>query len=94
MKNVNLIGINWDIGAQAFSTSLSQSFIRTVAYHTAAFIRKAIEENVLELNNLEIVGHSLGSHIAGLGAYTFYLIVLFDFHPQILDSWDFQLESF
>lgn len=63
---VNLIGIDWT-GAQDPFYVFSTLRVQRVGKAVAKLIGSAVLTNYIDLNNVELIGHSLGAHAAGYG---------------------------
>ncbi|CAL4069798.1 unnamed protein product [Meganyctiphanes norvegica] len=66
LYDVNVIAVNWKKLALAPFYIQAVEDVYKVANLTAAFIDWCVQETVLTTSQIEIVGHSLGAHVAGV----------------------------
>ena len=64
VENVNVIAVDWG-GGSASMYSQSAANTRLVALEISYLIRHLMEEHGSKVEEFYIIGHSLGSHIAG-----------------------------
>lgn len=66
---VNFIAVNWQKGADVYNYLYARRHVKEVAEHVARFVDFMNEKAWMRVKDLTILGHSLGSHIAGIGKY-------------------------
>lgn len=66
---VNFIAVNWQKGSDTVNYFSARRNVREVAEHVAKFLDFMWEMYMINMNDLTIIGHSLGAHIAGIGEY-------------------------
>uniref|UniRef100_A0A6M2DX94 Putative pancreatic lipase-like enzyme n=1 Tax=Xenopsylla cheopis TaxID=163159 RepID=A0A6M2DX94_XENCH len=62
----NVIVIDWFAGASALDYSLSRKRVPGVANRIFYLIDLMVKNSLLKLNDLHMVGHSLGAHVVGI----------------------------
>lgn len=65
--NVNLIGVDWTEGSQDPIYVHSAHRVEHVGEIVGKFIERAADEGLINLNKVELIGHSLGAHASGFG---------------------------
>lgn len=68
-KKVNLIAVNWQKGSNDFNYFGARRRVNEVGKHVAMFINFLRNKFLMNVSTLNIVGHSLGAHISGIGEY-------------------------
>lgn len=61
-----MIVIDWFAGASALDYSLSRNRVPGVANRIFYLIDLMVKNSLLKLNDLHMVGHSLGAHVVGI----------------------------
>jgi len=71
LKTMNLIGIDWSKGAGTLLYNVAVGRVPLVGNTVGEFIMSAINSNIIQRpDQVHVVGHSLGAHIAGfVGKY-------------------------
>lgn len=64
-KNFNIIVVDWSEGSMRFYTR-AKATVFLVADIVADFVDRLVKENGMNLDDLHIIGHSLGAHVSGL----------------------------
>lgn len=62
----NIISVDWSANADTFNYPLAANRVKGVGKQIASFIDFANEHIGLSFKTLEVIGHSLGAHCAGL----------------------------
>lgn len=65
--NVNFIAVNWQKGSTTINYFLARGRVKYVGEYLAKFIDFMAEKHRLRLNDVTLIGHSLGAHVAGIG---------------------------
>lgn len=65
--DANLIAVNWGTGADTYFYHLARGRVNLVGEHVARFVDFMYENGFLTMENLNIIGHSLGAHVGGIG---------------------------
>lgn len=65
--NLNLIGINWETASKTLNYYSASKNVNQVGTYTAELIDYLVKEKLMNLENLALVGFSLGAHVAGIG---------------------------
>jgi len=63
--NVNVIVVDWSIGADNINYITSRNLVDPVGSHCAVFVNNMINANLITANHVTCAGHSLGAHICG-----------------------------
>lgn len=64
---VNLFISNWLKGAETMLYNVARGRVKMVADRVAKFMEFLVESAGMEYSSLNVIGHSLGAHIAGIG---------------------------
>lgn len=64
--DVNFIAVNWRAGSDTINYVGARRRVNVVGPYVAHFIDFLVDRGNLDLENLIVIGHSLGAHIAGI----------------------------
>lgn len=64
---VNFIALNWQKGSDTYNYFAARNRVKEVGQHLGSFIDFMVEKHKLKLNDVTLIGHSLGAHISGIG---------------------------
>ncbi|KAG4072741.1 hypothetical protein HA402_001853 [Bradysia odoriphaga] len=64
----NFIAVNWLAGSQTLNYYKARHRVQTIAVELALLIENLVQYNHLDLRDVILIGHSLGSHIVGIAA--------------------------
>lgn len=67
--NMNLIAVNWRKGADTYFYHFARRRVNEVGEHVARFVDKLNERALMGFEYLNLIGHSLGAHISGIGEW-------------------------
>lgn len=88
--DIDLIGVDWTEGSSDPFYIHSAHRVKCVGKAVARFIGHIIQKGLINVNKLELIGHSLGAHVSGFGEIlpelTFKMEVLFN-KPHFFHSW-------
>lgn len=66
--DINFISINWEKGITSWiDVDATKMRIEQVGGYILDFIEKMSEQKLINLSNVEMIGHCVGAHIAGWG---------------------------
>lgn len=65
--NVNVIGVDWSLGSQDPLYFNSARNAEHVGKIVGKFIEQAVNDGLINLDKVELIGHSLGAHASGFG---------------------------
>lgn len=68
--NVNLIAVNWEKSSQTLNYIAARNRVEPIGAHVAALIDFMVNNNLVSINDINLIGFSLGAHIAGIGEYS------------------------
>jgi len=66
MKNINLIFVNWEKASTTYNYVAASRYVAKIGTRTAQFIDFMVENKLVKMSELIVVGFSLGAHIAGI----------------------------
>uniref|UniRef100_A0A0A9WIP6 Lipase member H n=3 Tax=Lygus hesperus TaxID=30085 RepID=A0A0A9WIP6_LYGHE len=69
-RSISYIGVDWSDIAITVNYPFVASKVRAIGYCLADFLYFLISETAIRLNNLHLVGHSLGAHVSGFAGKT------------------------
>lgn len=64
--DMNLIVVNWRKGSDVYFYHMARRRVNEVAVVVARFIDRLHDKTMMGIENLKIIGHSLGAHISGI----------------------------
>uniref|UniRef100_A0A0A9XC10 Lipase member H n=2 Tax=Lygus hesperus TaxID=30085 RepID=A0A0A9XC10_LYGHE len=70
-RSISYIGVDWSDIAITVNYPFVASKVRAIGYCLADFLYFLISETAIRLNNLHLVGHSLGAHVSGFAGKRF-----------------------
>merc|ERR1712025_1043476 len=70
-NDVNVVRVNWTIGANGRSYVRSAVNTQIVGVQVAIFIKRLIKQYNMDPDQFHIIGHSLGAHLAGFAGSKF-----------------------
>ncbi|XP_055306664.1 lipase member H-like, partial [Sitodiplosis mosellana] len=65
-KNVNLIGVNWEKASRTFNYLAASRYVEKIGTRAAEFVDFMVDNKIIKLTDLTVIGFSLGAHIAGI----------------------------
>lgn len=65
--DIDVIGVDWTEGSSDPFYIHSANRVQCVGKAVARFIGQIIQKGLINSNNLELIGHSLGAHVSGFG---------------------------
>lgn len=68
-ENVNVITVNWEIVAGKVDYRASATDTHNVGKEVATLILFLNENNLLNIQDLHLIGHSLGAHVSGTAGH-------------------------
>lgn len=66
-KNVNLIAVNWEKSSRNLNYITARNHVEPIGTYLASFIDVLVKNNFASLNDINLIGFSLGAHVAGIG---------------------------
>lgn len=66
---VNFIAVNWQKGSDVYNYYCARGHVNEIAEHVARFVDFMSEKAWLKITDLNLIGHSLGAHISGIGEF-------------------------
>lgn len=73
---INFIAVNWQKGSDIYNYMTARGRVKTIADHVARFVDFMSKQAWLNIKKLTIIGHSLGAHVAGIGKFYYFQIIL------------------
>lgn len=70
---VNFIAVNWQKGGDTINYILARNRVKAVGKVVAELIDFLVEKSGMKLQDVTLIGHSLGAHVSGIGEYLFQL---------------------
>lgn len=64
--NFNLIGINWERASSTLNYLTASRNVEKIGIYAAEFVDFMIQNGMLKMSNLRLIGFSLGAHIVGI----------------------------
>ncbi|XP_055303181.1 pancreatic lipase-related protein 2-like [Sitodiplosis mosellana] len=64
--DANLIAVNWEKFSQTFNYIAARSKVNSIGIHVAAMIDYMVKNHLASINDISLIGFSLGAHIAGI----------------------------
>lgn len=64
--DVNLIAVNWEKSSQTLNYIAARNRVEAIGAHVAALIDFMVSTDLVSLNDITLIGFSLGAHIAGI----------------------------
>lgn len=64
--DVNLIAVNWQAGSNTINYPGARRRVNHVGPHVAAFVDFLVRSGGVDLNAVNLIGHSLGGHVVGI----------------------------
>lgn len=64
---MNLIAVNWDKSSQTLNYIAARNRVEPIGAHLAAMIDFLVKNEQVSINDISVIGFSLGAHIAGIG---------------------------
>lgn len=64
---INFIAVDWRNGSNTYNYYNARNRVNLVAEQVAKFVDFMSKAAWLNIESLQIIGHSLGAHIAGIG---------------------------
>lgn len=71
-RNFNLIGINWEKASATYNYLTASRHVEKIGIYAAELIDSMIENQLMKLSNLRLIGFSLGAHVVGISNFFFY----------------------
>lgn len=62
---VNLIIVNWESSSQTINYIAASNRVKVIGAHTASLIDFLVQNNKVQLDDVHVIGFSLGAHVAG-----------------------------
>lgn len=73
-KDVNLIAVNWESVSRTPNYVAAAHYVEPIGIHVASLIDFLVSKDMVALNDIQVIGFSLGAHIAGVGKFDFQTI--------------------
>lgn len=67
--DVNLIAVNWEKSSQTINYIAARNRVESIGAHVAAMIDYMVNNDLVSISDISLIGFSLGAHIAGIGKY-------------------------
>lgn len=90
---MNLISVNWEKSSNSFNYLRCANQVEPIGTHLAGMIDFLVENKLVSLNDITLIGFSLGAHIVGIGKYKQKHITNVQIHGMKYLYSEFQLES-
>lgn len=74
-KNVNLIAVNWEKSSQTLNYIAARNRVGPIGVYVAALVDFLVKNNLAVLDDITLIGFSLGAHVAGIGKYIMNSII-------------------
>lgn len=75
-KELNIIAVDWSKGAEnLIYPEVANNYVPPTAEVVAEFIIFLVEECNIPLDNIQLVGHSLGAQISGIAGYKVFSVI-------------------
>lgn len=74
--DVNVIVVDWSAGSSNFFYNIAAGRTKGVAHTVAPFLDQLLDDDAKMWEQLTVVGHSLGAHIAGYGLVRVFLFLI------------------
>lgn len=65
--DVNLMYVNWERASQSLNYIAARSYVEPTGAYIAEMIDFMIDNKILKLSDVTVIGFSLGAHMAGVG---------------------------
>lgn len=74
-NDINLIAVNWEKSSQTLNYTAARSHVEPIAVYLATFINVLVENDLVSLDAIHLIGFSLGAHIAGIGTFEIQVLL-------------------
>lgn len=64
---MNLIAVNWEKSSQTLNYIAARNRVEAIGAHVAALIDTMVFNELVNINDITVIGFSLGAHVAGIG---------------------------
>lgn len=75
-KDINLIYVNWEASSQTINYIAARNRVEEIGKYVAEMIDFLVQNTKVKLNDINVIGFSLGAHIAGHSKLTKKIFVL------------------
>ena len=67
-----MIAVNWERASQTVNYVAARSWVPLIGEHVAAMVDFMIGSDLVSINDISLIGFSLGAHIAGIGKFALF----------------------
>lgn len=64
-----MIAVNWEKSSQTINYIAARNRVESIGAHVAALIDFMVNNDLVLINDINLIGFSLGAHAAGIGVY-------------------------